>query len=308
MRSIPSTESPHASVVIATRNRPRDLARCLDALRQQQSARAFEVIVVDDGSAPPLTQDHLAALPKARLLHGPGRGPAAARNVGILAARSPIVIFTDDDTSPSSTWVESACRFLNNNPACVGVEGPTVSAPFDSLYEHSVENKRAEAGAYFTCNVAYRRDVLERLDGFCESFPFPHGEDLDLGWRALRIGEIGFEPGMTVTHYPRPVSIRELVARGRFAANEVFLGFRHLERFPARTYGLRPSAANRIWPALHRFRYWRRRVAAEHRALLRSPRRLGRFSIVAFGDTAVALAVGLTTRLPRATGTPARGS
>jgi hypothetical protein len=42
-------------------------------------------------------------------------------------------------------------------------------------------------GPFFeTCNVAYPRDLLERLDGFdAESFPTWGGEDTDLAWRAL---------------------------------------------------------------------------------------------------------------------------
>jgi GT2 family glycosyltransferase len=293
----PADQTSPTSIVIATRNRANDLARCLDALRLQRDAGAFEVIVVDDGSSPPLAEDALSGLPHATLLRGAGRGPATARNVGIRAARGSVVLFTDDDVIPSRTWVGGARRFLDEHPAHVGVEGPTLSEPFDYLYEHSMENTRTEAAVFFTCNVGYRREVLERLEGFCELFPFPHGEDLDLGWRALRLGPIGFAADMTVTHHPRPISFRELLGRGRLASNEVLLGSRHLERFPARTYGLRPRAANRIWPALHRFRYWRRQVRAEYRTLLRSPRRLARFSTVAVGDTSIALVVGLTARI-----------
>jgi GT2 family glycosyltransferase len=47
------------------------------------------------------------------------------------------------------------------------------------------------SGWYETCNVAYRRELLERLDGFDERFGFG-GEDTDLAWRAI---EAGVEPG-----------------------------------------------------------------------------------------------------------------
>jgi cellulose synthase/poly-beta-1,6-N-acetylglucosamine synthase-like glycosyltransferase len=44
-----------------------------------------------------------------------------------------------------------------------------------------------------TCNISYRRDLLERLDGFDEGFGTslggaPYGEDADLGWRATDLG------------------------------------------------------------------------------------------------------------------------
>ena len=47
---------PKISVVIPTRNRPKALCRCLEALSESTlDARSFEVIVVDDGSDQPLT-------------------------------------------------------------------------------------------------------------------------------------------------------------------------------------------------------------------------------------------------------------
>lgn len=45
-----------------------------------------------------------------------------------------------------------------------------------------------EQGFYETCNIAYRRDVIERAGGFDEAFRFPYGEDTDLAWRAKEDG------------------------------------------------------------------------------------------------------------------------
>src|SRR5262245_8311271 len=74
------SHQPSASVVIPTRDRAESLARTLDALRLQQTELGWEVIVVDDGSAPPLREDLLAGLPDPSLLRREGVGPAAARN------------------------------------------------------------------------------------------------------------------------------------------------------------------------------------------------------------------------------------
>ena len=54
-----------------------------------------EVIVVDDGSTD-ATVERARAL-GATVLHGPGTGPAAARNVGAAAARSNLLAFCDAD-------------------------------------------------------------------------------------------------------------------------------------------------------------------------------------------------------------------
>ena len=67
----------------------------------------------------------------------------------------------------------------------------------------------AASGFYQTCNMGYRRELLERLGGFDESFPDPAGEDTDLAWRALGAGaRASFEPDAVVLHDVRPSSFR----------------------------------------------------------------------------------------------------
>ncbi|MBI2438317.1 MAG: glycosyltransferase, partial [Lentisphaerae bacterium] len=58
------------------------------------------------------------------------------------------------------------------------------------------------------CNMAYRRGVLERLDGFDPAF-WP-GEEMIAAFRATRLGyKLIFLPGAILYHYPR-------VSFGRF--------------------------------------------------------------------------------------------
>src|SRR4051812_19853042 len=100
---------PAASVVVATHNRAELLARLTDALRAQSDVDAFEVIVVDDGSAD-ATPDVLRRIerswPALRTIRlDENRGPATARNAGWRAATAPIVAFTDDDCVPQAGWL-----------------------------------------------------------------------------------------------------------------------------------------------------------------------------------------------------------
>ena len=69
-----------ASVVIPTRNRPRAVESCLDALTEQTlPPGSFEVIVVDDGSQPPLAPDptRLEAKFDFKLIRQKNTGPTA---------------------------------------------------------------------------------------------------------------------------------------------------------------------------------------------------------------------------------------
>jgi GT2 family glycosyltransferase len=274
-------EAPTASVVIPSRDRPESLARTLAALRRQRTARPWELIVVDDGSRPALGAELLRELPEARLVRREGVGPARARNAGVAEARGRYVLFTDDDTEPAPGWLDAAVDYLERHPGHAGVEGRVESPPFDPLHAHSLRND--VPGGYWTCNVAYRKPVLDRLGGFDEGFPFPHCEDLDLAFRALREAPIGYAPDMAIVHHPRELSYRGLVGRGRLAVSEIRLFERHRER-----YGRASRVPPRLFPLVQSLAYWRYVL----RAAGRSPRRIAR---------ALALALGYTAELVRAT-------
>src|SRR5262252_1967520 len=90
--------SPKISVIIPTYNRRHMLPRTIASVLSQDESD-FELIVVDDCS-PDDTQAYLASLtdPRVRTVV-PSRngGTAAARNVGLEAARGDIVALLDDD-------------------------------------------------------------------------------------------------------------------------------------------------------------------------------------------------------------------
>jgi glycosyltransferase involved in cell wall biosynthesis len=280
----------HATVVIPTRGRRGELLRCLRALAKQETRRRYEVLVVDDGCVPPLTEGDLSDCGQVRVLQSERPGPAAARNTALREAAGRIVLFTDDDAIPERGWVEAASRFLDEHPSHVGVGGCTVSPPFDYLYERGVE---CDHQAFWTCNVAYRRDALRKLGGFFEGFKAAHCEDLDLGYRALDLGEIGFASDMRVTHPPRQLSLRDYLRRGQLAGAEALLYSRHPARYP-----VPPGLPRSSLPLAGVLSHWARALRAEGLVLVRSPRRLVRFLIAATGQSLIT-ALSLV-RLPRA--------
>ncbi len=227
---------PEATVVLPTRDRPHELRRCLAAILESAARTSYEIIVVDDGSEPALVPENIICEggPDITLLRRDGMGPARARNAGIHEARGSVVLFTDDDTIPQRGWVDAACDFLSTHPVHVGVEGPTTSPPFDPLYFHSV--RATVPGSFLTCNIAYRRHALLHVGGFADAFPFPHAEDLDLGLRITKLGELGYTETMTVVHPPRPVSLRNEMRRGRVMASDATLFARHPEMYPKVRY------------------------------------------------------------------------
>jgi glycosyltransferase involved in cell wall biosynthesis len=92
-----------ATVVICTRDRPHELARCLAGL-PQQSRPPDEVVVVDNASAGLETRD-VALAAGAHYIREDRPGLDIARNAGLLAARSDVVAYTDDDTELHPQWL-----------------------------------------------------------------------------------------------------------------------------------------------------------------------------------------------------------
>jgi GT2 family glycosyltransferase len=204
-------QDPLVSVVVSTYNRPARLARLLAGLRSQTlPLDSFEVIVVDNGSEEPGTQEVISAelgrgeLQLRTVHHVVTRGPAGGRNSGWRLARAPLVAFTDDDCVPQECWLTAALAVHREQPGTV-IQGRTEPDPvelgFDGLLSHTVRIERL-GPEYQTCNIFYPRPVLESLGGFDERFGLaPAGEDTDLAWRAIETGcGTVFAPDAVVSH------------------------------------------------------------------------------------------------------------
>jgi glycosyltransferase involved in cell wall biosynthesis len=105
------------SVIVCTRNRPRELDACLAALARQSIA-GFEVLVVDNGSVPPVAD--ICERWGGRYLSQPKTGLCIARNAGAHRATGEIIVYLDDDASPAPDWLETLLEgFSDPSIACV---------------------------------------------------------------------------------------------------------------------------------------------------------------------------------------------
>jgi len=191
--------NPQISVVIATYERRDLLLRCVDALLAQTLPGAqFEIVIVDDGSSRETREQLMADLfarrrghraPTLRYLWMPtNRGPAAARNWGILAAHGRVIAFTDDDTVPQPDWLQSGLAAIRHGADAVAgaVDVPLPAVPTD--YERDAAGL-SNAG-FVTANCFVRRDLLCAIGGFDERFRCAWREDTDLCFRLRASGAI----------------------------------------------------------------------------------------------------------------------
>jgi glycosyltransferase involved in cell wall biosynthesis len=224
---------PQISVVVPSRNRAHLLARLLGCLADQRGADAFEVIVVDDCSEDG-TEQVLAQLsgttPFPLVVARTERpaGSAAARNVGWRLATASLVAFTDDDCRPQPGWLAGLIEGFADAEVVQGSTAHCASEADGRGPFSQVVNVERWSGQFETSNVAYRRDLLERLGGFDERFEGDsYGEDVDLGWRALEAGAYSaFAQDAVVVHdVKRGPALQELLASLRDARR-----WRHIGR------------------------------------------------------------------------------
>jgi GT2 family glycosyltransferase len=242
------------SIIIPVHNRPEDLRRCLFAIAAQDFPRDnFEVIVCDDGS----DEDVTPAIEEARrsgidirYFRQEQKGPAAARNLCIRYACGFIVAMTDSDSLPHRSWLRKLAEGFIDNPDAVAVEGKVYAdneGEFDPLGEGPT-NKTG--GVYLTCNCAYRRDVLLKVGGFDEAFPYPAYEDTELAARVRRIGPIAWQPEAIVIHPQRKLTLRAVLKKLRHWEYVLVMGYRYgylaWERYPVNHPGLRVAALSVI--------------------------------------------------------------
>lgn len=226
----PPGTRPPVTVVVPVRDR--DVAACLDALGDRDP-----VIVVDDASARPVYTDrpHVTVI-----RHETNRGPAAARNTGLDAARTAVVACVDSDVVVTPGWLDPLLAHLAD-PEVAAVAprvrpmpaaGPPslldryldARAPLD-LGPDDLPVRPGSPVAYVpSAAVVLRRDAA-RFDEMLRV-----GEDVDLVWRLTGSGRtVRYEPGVTVWHREPPTWAAVLRRRHTYGRSAGPLAARHPE-------------------------------------------------------------------------------
>jgi len=93
-----NVNKPAVSVIVPVYNRPEVVISALQSVLDQ-TFTDFEVVVVDDGSTPPLTlPEKIGADDRVKIIHlARNQGPSAARNAGARAARGQWLAWLDSD-------------------------------------------------------------------------------------------------------------------------------------------------------------------------------------------------------------------
>jgi glucosyl-dolichyl phosphate glucuronosyltransferase len=172
--------------------------------------------VVDNGSS-----DHTVAavrghrgerLPTRYILE-PAPGQSRARNTGMAASSSELIVFTDDDVAPADDWLEKITTPLLQGE-CEGVVG-RVDLAKDRCRPWMTPQHLVALAVYhgeplqlIGANMGFHRSVLERVPAFdVEVGPGALGfaDDTLFSWQLSEAGfRLKYIPEAAVLHYPDP--------------------------------------------------------------------------------------------------------
>ena len=267
MRPKSESSKSHATftVIIPTLLAGEMLDSCLASL-ERQTFTDFDVIVVDNSG-------RNAAQPRERVRviandHNAGFG--AAINQGIRASDTPFIAVLNDDAIAHPRWLEVLLAAAESRPDAgmwasqirLGGDGRIDSAgmllcPDGSskqrghLEPAASHNRSQEALLPSGCAALYRREMLEEIGLFDESF-FLYCEDTDLGLRARWAAwECLYVPDAKVEHHYSHTSGKASALKAYYVErNRLFLAVKNL---PARSLMLLPfySIARYFWHVVY---------------------------------------------------------
>ena len=253
------------TVVTPTHNRPDSLLRLLRALRDGTfPASHFDAVIVADGcNDDTVSRARAEPLPfRVRVLEqNPGRGAAAARNLGAQFATGELLVFLDDDIEPSPAlltehWREyervgSPCAIIGPPLPVRSAHGGLHEIVVWAWWERQFELMRRPGHRFtydnvFSGNLAVPSALFASLNGFDIEFNSCR-DDSELGLRLMRHGaRICFAPAAAAWHH----ELRNTTALNQRKRAEGVADVRLARLYPE------------LWPVLHLSAPLTRRLSA----------------------------------------------
>ena len=218
------------SIIIPHYNGKELLFNCLESILNHISIQDFEIIVVDNGSIDSSADKAKEKFPLINLLKSETNlGYSGGCNLGAKNAKGEYIIFLNNDTLHTKSWIEELISFLDKNPQAGAAQPKILNAtnrdtfdyaggaggyidkycfPFvrgrifnylekDSNQYDDIKKIFWASGAAFII----RTELLRELNYF-DNIYFAYMEEIDLCWRLQALGlGIWNVPTSIVYHY-----------------------------------------------------------------------------------------------------------
>jgi GT2 family glycosyltransferase len=225
-------------LVICTRNRPDELARCLASVVEQTRVPTYTLVVdsSDDDASKRVVDDFASRWPDGHaIVHMVSEpGLVHQRIVGLRATHEPIVHYVDDDTVLEPGYIEGIVTTFEQdaNERLGGVGGFVTDQPehryrrvdewlgLDSRREGVVLPSGRNVRVYTEpasdidvdwipgCAMSYRRDVLEAEPPDERVGRGRNGEDVQLSYRVRQRARLVVTPRARIAHITSDVERR----------------------------------------------------------------------------------------------------
>jgi mycofactocin system glycosyltransferase len=231
-------EASPCTVVIPVRDRPGGLASLLDSIERADGVA--QVVVVDDGSGDGPAHERVTRAAGATYLRlDRSRGPGAARDAGIRAARHEAVVVVDSDVEVTTGWLEPLLAHLADPVVAAVAARVRTGSGTGAVAAYEVRSSPLDLGPESApvapgTRVAYvpaaalllRRSAYLEVGGFDPDLRF--GEDVDLEWRFAEHGwSVRHEPASIVFHPARRTVGEFLRQRAEYGSSAAALDRRH---------------------------------------------------------------------------------
>ena len=194
------------NIIIPNYNGRRFLSACLHSLTKQ-TFTDFDVIIVDNASSDDSIRWLSDNYPDVHIIAlSENTGFAAAVNVGICHSKSPYIMVLNNDTILAPDCIanlictmEKSAKIFSAGANVLTLKSPHLTDTNGDFYSiqgyafcrsQGLNPSHKTSSTVFSncgCAVIYRRSLLRRVGLFDKSF-FAYLEDVDLGFRAKRLG------------------------------------------------------------------------------------------------------------------------
>ena len=213
------------SVIIATKNEVKNIARCLRSLKHQTFAN-FEIIIVDNYSTDRTLQ---IASKFTNKVFEKGKERSVQRNFGLTKARGQYILSLDADMTLEDKILEQCYQKLRNNHQLAGIIINEVSIGKSFLARiKALEKKLTTGEELLEAARFFRKKDLLAIGGYDENLIA--GEDWDLSQRMKKVGSFG-RISAKIRHFENHSIIEDISKKYYYAKHIQKYRLKHLNEF-----------------------------------------------------------------------------